>query len=52
MKSWYDNDITDHIEVISATYFTKLLKSIGQCVVYDKDEIEQRCDRSYKTALH
>ena len=51
MKTWQDNDVIDSQGVISEEYNTELSRPIGQCAVYDNDELGQGCDRSYKSTL-
>ena len=51
-KSKHDNDVTNHTSVISIEYDYELSRPIGQCTVYDKDEIRQQRDQSYRSALH
>ena len=51
MKTWQDNDVIDSQGVISEEYNTELSRPIGQCAVYDNDELGQGCDWSYKSTL-
>lgn len=39
MKTTQDNDVTDHKGVISVEYDIELWRLIGQCAIYDYDEI-------------
>lgn len=46
-----DNGMTNHTGVISAEYDAELSRLIEQFAVYDKGEIGQRHDQSYRSAL-
>ena len=41
IKTKNDNDVNDHKGVTSIEYDIELSRPIGQCVVYDQDEIGQ-----------
>lgn len=51
-KTRKNNNVIDHKGVTFVKYDIEMLRSIGQCAVYEKDETGQRHDRSYKSTLN
>ena len=50
-KTKEENNMIDHIGVISVEYDTELLRPIGYYVVYDHDKIRQFHDLSYRSII-